>query len=127
MNENHLYQQTHENMIFSAYMRRCYKYDIALLEKKERCHCPEKIHLRLTSLASPKKMIFILENMVFLLKYHVDWHSRKGSRSSHGRWTTRKGVLRNVAKFTRKDLCQSLFYNKVTHLRPATLLSLQLY
>ena len=33
-----------------------------------------------------------------------------------------KGVLRNFAKFTGKHLCQSLIFNKVTGLRPATLL-----
>ena len=33
-----------------------------------------------------------------------------------------KGVLRNLAKFTGKYLCQSLFLNKVAGLRPATLL-----
>ena len=30
----------------------------------------------------------------------------------------RKGVLRNVAKFTVKHLCQSLFFNKVTGQAP---------
>ena len=34
----------------------------------------------------------------------------------------RKGVLRNFAKFTGKHLCQSFFFNKVSGLRPATLL-----
>ena len=34
-------------------------------------------------------------------------------RSSHRRCPVRKGVLRNFAKFTRKHLCQSLFFNKV--------------
>ena len=29
----------------------------------------------------------------------------------------KKGVLRNFAKFTRKHLCQSLFFNKVAGLR----------
>ena len=29
----------------------------------------------------------------------------------------KKGVLRNLAKFTRKHLCQSLFFNKVAGLR----------
>ena len=29
-----------------------------------------------------------------------------------------KGALRNFAKFTRKHLCQSLFFNKVAGLRP---------
>ena len=34
----------------------------------------------------------------------------------------KKGVLRNVTKVTGKDLYQSLFFNKVAGLRPATLL-----
>ena len=32
--------------------------------------------------------------------------------------TESKGVLRNFAKFTGKQLCQSLFFNKVAGLRP---------
>ena len=34
----------------------------------------------------------------------------------------RKGVFRNFAKFTGKQLCQSIFFNKVAGLRHATLL-----
>ena len=34
-------------------------------------------------------------------------------RSSHRRYSIRKGVLRYFAKFTGKQLCQSLFFNKV--------------
>ena len=34
-------------------------------------------------------------------------------RSSHRRWSVRKGVLRNFAKFTGKHLCQSVFFIKV--------------
>ena len=34
----------------------------------------------------------------------------------------KKGVLRNFTKFIEKHLCQSLFFNKVAGLRPATLL-----
>ena len=34
----------------------------------------------------------------------------------------KKGVLRNLAKFAGKYICQSLFLNKVTGLRSATLL-----
>ena len=34
-------------------------------------------------------------------------------RISHRRCSVRKGVLRNFAKFTEKQLCQSLFFNKV--------------
>ena len=34
----------------------------------------------------------------------------------------KKGVLRNLAKFTGKHQCQSLYLHKVADLRPATLL-----
>ena len=37
-------------------------------------------------------------------------------RSSHWRCSVRKGVLRNLAKFTGKHLCQSLLFNKVAGL-----------
>ena len=43
-------------------------------------------------------------------------------RSSRPEELCKKGVLENFAKFTGKHLCQSLFSNKVTGLRPATLL-----
>ena len=39
----------------------------------------------------------------------------------------KKGVLRNFTKFTGKYLCQSLFFNKVAGLRPATLLKKRLW
>ena len=121
MEEDDLYRKAHGNMIFFVHTRRCYKYDVAYLAKKQRCPCPEKIHLRVTSPASPKNMIFILENMVFLLKYHIDWHPRKDPKSSHRRCSTKKGAPRNFAKFTGKKLCQSLFFSKATGLRPAIL------
>ena len=35
---------------------------------------------------------------------------------------SQKGVLRNFAKSTGKQLCRSLVFNKITGLRPATLL-----
>ena len=34
----------------------------------------------------------------------------------------KKGILRNCTRFTGKDLCQSIFFNKVAGLRPATIL-----
>ena len=42
-------------------------------------------------------------------------------RSSHPELFCKKGVIRNFAKFTGKHLCQSLFFNKVSGLRPANL------
>ena len=47
----------------------------------------------------------------------------KSDRSRHRRYSVRKGVLRNFTKFTGRHLCQNLFFNKVTGLRPATLLT----
>ena len=107
MKEDDLYQKPLGNMVFSVYMRRRHKHDIALLAKKQRCPCPEKIHLGVSSPASPKKMIFILENMVLLLKYHIDWHARKDLIRSHRRYSTRKGVLSNFAKFLSSLFLQS--------------------
>ena len=43
-------------------------------------------------------------------------------RSSHQRCFIKKSVLRNFTKFAGKHLYQSLFFNKVAGLRPATLL-----
>ena len=43
-------------------------------------------------------------------------HGNRENRSSHQRCSVRKGALRNFAKFTRKHLCQSLFFNKVAGL-----------
>ena len=48
-------------------------------------------------------------------------------RSSHQRCFVRNGAIRNFAKFTGKHLCQSLFFNKVASLRPATLLKKRLW
>ena len=49
------------------------------------------------------------------------------SISSRRRCSVKKGVLRNFAKFTGKHLCQSLFFNKVADLGPATLLKKRLW
>ena len=47
-------------------------------------------------------------------------------RSSHQRCFVRKDVLRNFTKLTGKHLCQSLFFNKVADLKPATSLKKRL-
>ena len=44
------------------------------------------------------------------------------SRSGHQSCSIKKSVLKNFTKFTGKHLYQSLFFNKVANLRPATLL-----
>ena len=43
------------------------------------------------------------------------------TQKQSSRGVLKKDVLRNFAKFTGKHLCQSLFFNKVAGLRPATL------
>ena len=48
-------------------------------------------------------------------------------RNSRPEVFCKKGVLRNFVKFTRKHLCQSLFLNKITGLRPVTLLEKRLW
>ena len=53
--------------------------------------------------------------------------SQNTSRSSRPEVFCKKDVLRNFAKFTGKHLCQSLFFNKVAGLRPATLLKKRLW
>ena len=48
-------------------------------------------------------------------------------RSSRPEVFCKKGVLKNFAKFTEKHLCQSLFFNIVAGLRPATILKKRLW
>ena len=48
-------------------------------------------------------------------------------RSSRPEVFCNKGVLENFAKFTGKHLCQSLFFNKLAAVRPATLLKKRLW
>ena len=48
-------------------------------------------------------------------------------RSSRLEVFCKTGVLRSFPKFTGKHLCQSLFFNKVAGLRPATLLKKRLW
>ena len=56
----------------------------------------------------------------------IDWviclrELRKRTRFKSPEVFNKKGFLKNFSKFTAKHLYQSLFFNKVTGLRPATL------
>ena len=53
---------------------------------------------------------------IYCLNFIVDF-----VKSSRPEVFCKKGIHRNSAKFTGKHLCQSLFFNKVAGLRPATL------
>ena len=48
------------------------------------------------------------------------------NRSSHERRSIKKVVLKTFTNFTGKHLCQSLFFNKVAGLTPASLLKKRL-
>ena len=50
----------------------------------------------------------------------------KNIKSSRPEVFCKKGALENFTKFIGKHLCQSLFFNKVAGLRPATLLKKRL-
>ena len=56
----------------------------------------------------------------------ISWFTRV-FRSSHQRCSLIEGVFRNFKKLTGKQLYQNLFFNKVTVLRPATLLKRRLW
>ena len=76
-------------------------------------------------------------NTILLLFFSSWWHSSIGIhikkitwgrfRSSRPEVFYKKGVLRYFPKFTGKHLCQSLFFNKVAGLSPATLLKKTLW
>ena len=59
---------------------------------------------------------------VLLYIQHLPHHHCYDSEAVDRKCSIKKGVLRNFAKFSGKYLCQSLFFHKITGLRPATLL-----
>ena len=65
--------------------------------------------------------------LVFNTNHLTGFHMMPTFRSSRPEVFCEKGVLRNFAKFRGKHLCQSLFFNKVADLRPATLLTKRLW
>ena len=56
------------------------------------------------------------------VKCHNSFRSSRPEQKQPPEVFCKKAVLRNFAKFTVKYLCQSLFFNKVTRMRPAFLL-----
>ena len=92
-------------------------YDIA----KSDCLVSGK--LRLTILSQTDQYFWILQVRVISFLFLWQYSSYRSSRPEF----CEKDVLRNFAKFTEKHLCQSLFFNKVTGLCPATLLKKRLW
>ena len=84
----------------------------------------------------PKIDVKAKERLVSNSNYDKSFDGSKGNKSknskgiplsSHQRCSIGKSVLRNFVKFTGNHLCQSLFFNKVAGLRPATLLKKRLW
>ena len=80
------------NMVFSAYMRRRHRHDIS-----------PPMHLRVTSPASPKKMIFILKDMVFLLKYLTDTLERVQEAATRN--LTQEKVFLEILQNSQEKTC----------------------
>ena len=80
------------------------------------CHSWPKMNVKCHVLTS---FIFAVWNMPF--------EKLAQNRSSHQRCLVRKCVRRNFAKFTGKDLCQGLFFDKDAGFRPATLFKKRLW
>ena len=66
---------------------------------------PTSVRNNMLDVGSPK---------LWLLACRLKMHFR----SSHRKYSVNKGALRNFTKFTGKQLCLSLFFNKVAGLRP---------
>ena len=60
----------------------------------------------------------------FIMKFSYE---DEDIRSSRPEVFCKKGILRNFSKFTGKHLCQSLLFNNVAGLRPATLFKKRLW
>ena len=75
-------------------------------------------------------VVFFRESCIQAQKTPLHLHGKNSQyRLNRGHWKQsmkkqpsevfcKKGVLRNLTKFTGKHLCQSLFFNKVAGLRP---------
>ena len=59
-------------------------------------------------------------------KYMSCYLGLPSTRSSQRRFSIKKGVLKNFAKFTGKYLCQNFSFNRVAGLKPASLLKKRL-
>ena len=70
---------------------------------------------------------FCLEHLKKCAQWEIVVSDPTWFRNSRSDVFCKKGVIRNSTKFTGKHLCQSLFFNKVAGLRPATLLKKMLW
>ena len=62
--------------------------------------------------ALTKEQFFFFEIRNYAMEWHCQKKKERKNRSSHPEVFYKKDVLRNFAKFTGKQLCQSSFFNK---------------
>ena len=83
---------------------------------------------RVIQLPQWKLSISRIRKLIWSAYFHLCTEYRLTyTRSSRPEVFCKKDVLRNIAKFRGKHLCQSLFFNKVASLRPITLLKKRLW
>ena len=79
--------------------------------------------------------VFALHDLIAFMVYWAITYSEpfqatpllRRFRSSHRRFSVKKGAVRNFAKLTGKDLCQSLFFHKFAGPSPVALLKKRLW
>ena len=86
-----------------------------------------KYKLSICSFSPLKKMFGWRMIQMCKIFFSLEFNGEHKTRTSRPEVFCKKGVLRNVTKFTGKHLCQSLFFNKVADPRPATLFNKRLW
>ena len=107
-----------ENFIFCALLLPSIKHILSF--KKYRAILPSLTTQDFCFVNKTSTQLLNSETMILKIIFRI-------LRSTHRRCSVKKGVIGNFAKSTGKHLCQSLFFNKVTGLRPATLFKERLW
>ena len=107
-----------ENFIFCALLLPSIKHILSF--KKYRAILPSLTTQDFCFVNKTSTQLLNSETMILEIIFRI-------LRSTHRRCSVKKGVIGNFAKSTGKHLCQSLFFNKVTGLRPATLFKERLW
>ena len=107
-----------ENFIFCALLLPSIKHILSF--KKYRAILPSLTTQDFCFVNKTSTQLLNSETMILEIIFRI-------LRSTHRRYSVKKGVLGNFAKSTGKHLCQSLFFNKVKGLRPATLVKERLW
>ena len=130
MKQDDLYQKTRGNVIFFVCMRRHYRRGITPLAKKQKC--PEKIHLRATSPASPKKVIFILDSSYFCWNTTFIYTLERAQEAATGDVLQEKACLEISQNSQGRTCARASFLIKLrlktcNFIRPAVLLKKKLW